>query len=232
MLTQRAPEKELIDLGPDYYTPEEYVDCQEKLFKVNKYLGIFRDTVKFLKRFTQPITVLDYGCGGGLFLLNLSRNFPQMQLTGVDISDEAITTANTKLAAWKKVYLLENVSFQLISSTNANLAKTNSDVILSNLVCHHLDDEALIIFLQQLHQQAHLAVLLNDLHRHRIAYYFYKILCPLLFNNRLMLHDGLISIRKGFTRREWITLLGKTKIKNYQIKWRFPFRWRVILWKK
>jgi 2-polyprenyl-3-methyl-5-hydroxy-6-metoxy-1,4-benzoquinol methylase len=231
MFMERSKEKELLDLGPDYYTHNEYTDCLKKLFRVNKLFGFFQSTVKILKRFSEESTLLDVGCGGGLFILHLSKLFPHMHMSGMDISATAITDAEQSLRIWKKNNPDIQVFFQLQEHAHLNFAKNSFDIILITLVCHHLDNEELIDFLKQAHLAAGKAVIINDLHRHWLAYRLYGLLSPLLFRNRLITHDGLISIRRGFTRQELQLLLQKTGIQYYQLKWCFPFRWKLILWK-
>src|SRR6185437_15358184 len=100
MFTHRSQKKELIDMGPDYYTQDEYVECLKKLFYVNKLLGFFRSTKKILRRFSKKSSLLDIGCGDGLFLLHLSNKFPEMQMLGLDISVDAIKAAEQSLKIW------------------------------------------------------------------------------------------------------------------------------------
>lgn len=224
MTKARSTEKELLDLGPGFYSEAEYQDCMRKLFSVNKLLGIFRSTRIFLKRFSAHSSVLDVGCGNGLLALHLSRKFPNMQFQGVDISDDAIKQANIEK---EKFPLSENISFY-IKETDLSSA----DIVMTTLVCHHLEDDQLVLFLREMYDVARQAVIIHDLHRHRLAEFFYGFLSPLLFRNHLITHDGLISIRRSFKRQDWQQLLEKSGITHYQIKWCFPFRWRVILWKK
>jgi SAM-dependent methyltransferase len=231
MLTQRSTEKEWIDLGPDYYTELEYQQCMQKLFAVNRFLGFFADTKRILKQFAETISVLDIGCGNGLFVLHLSKHYPNMQFKGTDISEAAIKLANSELQNWK-IQKTTKISFEIPSQPQLTLPANSTDVILATLLCHHLTDEQLSLFLQQSLQTCRQAVIINDLHRHRIAYHLYRFLSPILFRNRLITHDGLISIRRGFTRIEWQRVLKHAGISHYKIQWRFPFRWRVILWKK
>lgn len=229
MFATRAREKELIDLGPDFYSHDEYIDCLKKLFRVNVFLGVFRDTVKTLKSFRSATSLLDIGCGGGRFILSLSRYFPLMAMHGADVSPVAILHAQQSLLAWKVKYPQTSVSFELQQQAVLDLPKDSVDIILITLVCHHLSDEELVIFLRQAYHAATKAVVINDLHRNRIAYALYRIVSPILFRNRLISHDGLISIRRGFVRSEWKSLLRQAGIVNYQLKWRFPFRWQLVL---
>ncbi len=230
-LTQRSQEKELMDMGSEFYTQSEYVDCLEKLFDVNLLLGFFHGTKRLLKRFSKTSTILDIGCGGGLFLLHLSKHFPHMRMRGVDISTDAIHLAQQKRVFWQQRHFAKYVSFQLQQQPDFAAIKQRFDILLATLVFHHVDEDELVTFLQGAYQNAKQAVIINDLHRHWIAEWFYACTSPFLFRNRLITHDGLISIRRGFTRRELTLLLQKANIQNYDIKWCFPFRWRVILWK-
>jgi len=231
MLKKRSQEKELIDLGAEYYTHDEYIQCLKKLFFINKFLGFFRSTVNILKKFSPHSTLLDVGCGDGLFILNLSQSFPLMKMQGIDISQTAIDEAQQTLNTWKKTKPNLPVCFRWRPSDQLDIAENSFDIILLTLVCHHLQDDDLVVFLRQIHAAAGQAVIINDLHRHRLSYILYKFLSPLLLKNRLIIHDGLVSIRRGFIRSEWKLLLNKAGIKHYQLKWRLPFRWQLILTK-
>lgn len=228
MFTQRSNEKELLDMGPSYYTPQEFSHCQKMLFRVNKLLGTFKSTVKALKNLSKTSSLLDVGCGGGLFILHLSKYFPQMKLTGTDVSYEAIQIAQQELQHWQSA----QVSFNLQSQLELTLPDNHVDIVLTTMVCHHLSDDELINFLKKIYSVTRDVVIINDLHRHALAYWLYRIISPVLFRNRLITYDGLISIRRGFTRTEWHTLLKQAGLSHYKIKWCFPFRWMVTIWKK
>ena len=228
-MKHRSEEKELIDLGPDYYTHEEYVDCMRKLFRVNCFLGFFRSTKKLLRSFSQTSTLVDIGCGDGLFLLNLSECFPQMTMLGMDICKQAIKQAQSTLALRQEKNKTSQVRFQWQEKPQLFWEENRFDIVLATLVCHHICDDDLVIFLREAYAGANKAVIINDLHRHRLAHGVYRLISPLLFRNRLITHDGLISIRRGFTRREWVSLLKRAGISDYKITWCFPFRWQVVL---
>ncbi|KTC90325.1 methyltransferase domain-containing protein [Fluoribacter dumoffii] len=225
----RSKEKEIIDLGPNFYTPHEYVQSLKKLFKINQWMGIFKNTVNLLKLYPPTSIVMDVGCGGGLFLLNLSKYYSKMHMIGVDISAEAVALAENELQEWRQQNKETSIVFKVQHQPELEMAANSVDIILLNLVCHHLDDEELIALLIKSHEISRKAIIINDLHRNSIAYLFYKIISPLLFNNRLITHDGLLSIQKSFTRKELKYFLEKACIKNYQIKWHFPFWWSILI---
>jgi 2-polyprenyl-3-methyl-5-hydroxy-6-metoxy-1,4-benzoquinol methylase len=231
MLRERSQEKELLDLGPEHYSAAEYSECLKNLFQINKLLGFYRDTVKILKTFYTKASILDIGCGGGLFLLHLSRRFPQMQMTGSEISPAAVQIAQQSLQSWQQKHSALQVSFEQQEQNELTLVPNSVDIILITLVCHHLKEAELVNFLKQAHTAAAQAVVINDLHRHWLAHMLYGLFCPLFFKNRLINHDGLISIRRGFIRQDWQRILAQAGLQNYRLKWCFPFRWQLVLLK-
>ncbi|MBA2367656.1 MAG: methyltransferase domain-containing protein [Candidatus Protochlamydia sp.] len=225
---KRSNDPEWIDLGPPYYTSKEYDDCLYQLDRIGRYLGGDRATFWALEQLQKPFdTILDVGCGGGLFALRLGKRYPTVQITGTDLSPEAISFA--KHALQKTHPLLSNVSFALSPTAELNYPSASFDIVMATLVCHHLDDESLVEMIRKSVQIARQAVILNDLHRHLLALGGFALLVPFLFPNRLIWHDGLLSIRKSFTRKEWEALLQKAEIppESYSITWHWPFRWIV-----
>lgn len=229
MLNQRSHQLEWMDLGPDYYTPEEYRNCLYQLDRIGRFLGGDQATFWALKQLSAPPTsVLDIGCGGGLFTLRVAARYPEAQVIGTDISQEAIAFAQERLKEQQP--LLSNAQFFLAHSPQLN-EDPQFDVVMATLVCHHLSDQALITFLQQACRVANQAVILNDLHRHPLAIAGFATIAPVFFRNRLIWHDGLLSIRRSFTRQEWKTLLKAANIdeSHYTIHWHWAFRWIVII---
>ncbi len=205
---KRSDEKEWMDLG--HYTPEEYEETLYQLDLVGRYLGGNRATFSALK--SPPQSILDLGCGGGFFTQILAKRYPNAQVVGFDISEEAIQFA--------KRHQAPNLHFT--TSTSETF-----DLITATLVCHHMSDAELIQFLKDSSSQAK-TVILNDLHRCWLAYLGFWGISSCFFNG-MVKHDGLLSIRRGFTRREWESLLKAAGIRNYSISWHWPFRWIVLI---
>ena len=212
--------KELLDLGPDYYTHDEYIHCLKKLFLINKLLGFFYSTVKILKQFSQQSSVLDIGCGGGLFILQLSKIFPQMQLHGIDISNAAIMDARQSLLTLQKNKKDMQVSFQLQEQEQLNLARNSYDIILITLVCHHISDDDLVIFLQQAYQAANKAVIINELHRHPLAHWLYGQSVIISIDSLRMMDSFLFDVDSPVWNGSYCAMAG---IHDYQLKWCFAF---------
>jgi SAM-dependent methyltransferase len=158
-----------MDIGPSCYTSDEYRDCLTQLGRVGRLLGGDRASFWAFDRLSPPPgSILDVGCGGGHFAVNLAKRFPQARVVGTDISSDAITE--------KK---------ELESAPNS------FDVVTATMVCHHMKDEEIVDFFKRATAVASRAVIINDLHRHPLAWISYALVGPVLFHNRLITHDGL-----------------------------------------
>lgn len=225
-MNDRSEEQELLDLGPMHYTQEEYADCLVQLSRIGRFLGGDKATLKTLNKHDKPETILEVGCGGGQFTLQLAKQFPQAQVLGIDISSDAIEFAKAQLI--KKP--IDNVSFDLCSA-KLDFPPNSFDVITTTLVCHHLNDEQLVDFLKNAYQISKKRIVINDLHRHALAYWGFAFISGLFFRNRLIYHDGLLSIKRAFKKKDWVAYLKAAEIPLEQcsITWHWAFRWVVCI---
>jgi 2-polyprenyl-3-methyl-5-hydroxy-6-metoxy-1,4-benzoquinol methylase len=223
----RSYEPELIDLGPSHYSEEEYRECLHQLKRIGRILGGDQATLRTFRKLPTPRTILDVGCGGGHFTLELARQYPAAHVVGVDISPQAIDFAQARL----QEAALNNVEFSLAPTETLSYPPNSFDYVTTTLVCHHLNDEALINFLKRAYQVAAKSVILNDLHRHWLAYSSFALIAKPLFRNRLITNDGLLSIKRGFKKQDWIRYLkaAEIPIEDCSITWHWAFRWVVCI---
>ncbi|MGA8163986.1 MAG: methyltransferase domain-containing protein [Waddliaceae bacterium] len=223
-MKQRSTQPEWLDTK-GYDSLEEYHDCLEKLDRVGRWLSGDRATFKALAAFPQAKTVLDVGCGGGFFAYKLAKKHPHLEVTGIDTNPDAIAFANTLSPP------LSNLSFEVRSRPQLAEPANRFDIIMTTLVCHHMKDEELTQFLRQAFDLARQGVVINDLHRHIVPYHAFKMLAPIFFRNRIVQHDGPLSIQRAFTRADWLSYLHSAGIPEhyYNIQWRWAFRWVVII---
>lgn len=229
-MKQRSFEKEWIDLGPSYYSEQEYRDCLNQLGRIGSWLGGDRATFRAFASLPEaPTSILDIGCGGGLFTLRLAKRYPQATVVGMDISQMAIDCAEENRK--KEGMVSPHVTFMVSPDPSLEGLSQQFDVVTATLVCHHLTDEELVTFLQQACRVAKRAVILNDLHRHPLASLSFRAVAPLFFRHRLIWHDGLLSIQRAFKREEWQRHLAAAGIASSRVKisWRWPFRWIVSI---
>lgn len=224
---KRSDQLEWIDLGEQYYTREEYIDCLEELGKIGEKLGGDRATMKAVAQLEEPLkNVLEVGCGGGHFLKKFSLKSPKTDFLGIDLDPVAISCA--------KKYEGQKLSFSLQEKKELSFPNKTFDLVTATLVCHHMKEEELVVFLKQAVGISRKAIIINDLHRFRLARVCFWLACRFQFRNRLIRHDGMISIQRGFIKKEWQELLHQAGIppSHYTIKWNWPFRWIVSIRRK
>jgi hypothetical protein len=100
---------------------------------------------------------------------------------------------------------------------------------MATLVCHHIPDAGLADFLRHLRVLCRRAVIVNDLHRHVLAWMLFHLISP-LYRNPFIRHDGLLSIRRAFRKHELFQAFREAgfESQNISIRWHPFFRWTVL----
>lgn len=207
-------------------------DALDKLATINKLLGgngLTLNGLKILlknKAKVQPIRIVDLGCGGGDILREIAKygkdegfNF---LLIGVDANK------NTTDYAAKLSTDYENVKFVHADVFSEEFKAMEYDIVIMTLFLHHFKEVHLLELVSHLLKNAKMGVVVNDLHRHWLAYYLFKLI-TIPVKNEMIIEDGLTSVLRGFKRKELINLSTQLNIK-YQIKWKWAFRYQWVLW--
>ncbi len=225
-LYQRSLEKEILD-GKDIPFEEIALNMQE-LNTINSLLGghaISLHGFKVLLKNRTKISVCEIGCGGGdnlLVILNYCQNKGiDVTLIGIDLNEACIQFSqnNNKLKPYT----------QFISS-DYSLVNFNEkpDIIFSSLFCHHFNDQELVNQLQWMQQNSKLGFFINDLQRHKLAYYAIKWLTQLFSKSKLVKNDAPLSVARGFKKSEWEYLFDLSNLKTISINWKWAFRFLII----
>jgi hypothetical protein len=77
-----------------------------------------------------------------------------------------------------------------------------------------------------------LGVIINDLHRHPLAWAFIWAATRLLSRNRLIRHDAPLSVWRGFRPADFERLKKTPGLAGLRYAWRPFFRYLVIIPKK
>ena len=226
--TYRSAEKEYLD-----NSSIATVDLCRNLIElnvINTHLGGYNGSCKglhtILKGKGTVKTVLDIGFGGGDSIKALSRSAEKenrkLFFYGVDLKPYCMEYAQNNLVALSNKELIcddyRNISPDLLKKV---------DVIHCSLFLHHLSD-AEIIDLFRFSRAHQCIILVNDLHRHWLAYYLIKVLTRLFSSSYLVKNDAPISVKRGFRRKELMQLLKKAGYTNYSIQWSWAFRFILI----
>ncbi|MBX7124863.1 MAG: methyltransferase domain-containing protein [Cyclobacteriaceae bacterium] len=188
-------------------------------------LGVVR---QLLSQFPdRPLRILDAGCGSGDMLRRMAilarRSGRKIQLIGVDANPHIVEMARKDSEGYPEI------SFLTLDIFSEEFRNIRADILTGTLFFHHFDNQQLQRFFRQLDEQIALAVVINDLHRHPLAYYSIRWLTRWFSSSPMVQFDAPLSVLRGFNRSEWESITAGTGWRSLHIRWRWAFRWLVIL---
>ncbi len=229
----RSNKKELLDnfslSGPDLKKN------LQNLKLANKFLGGNILISKCLEQLIienpqltrQHLDIVDIGCGGGDIIRTLSlwarKKFLPWKFIGVDANPVSIEYA----AEFSGHF--EDIQYLTLNVFDEEFQCLKFDIILLCTICHHFSDIEMVKLLRQLSQQAKVGIIISDLHRHWVSFYAIKLLTQIFPCSYLEKHDGPLSVLKAFKRSELTNIMNQAGISGYQIKWRWPFRYQILI---
>ena len=197
---------------------------------INKWLGGNRITIKSLEQLlpktNREITIADLGCGGGDMLRMIdswgkNRNL-KLNLIGIDANPNIVAFAKRNLLAYP------HIQFKTLNIFSEEFQKQRYDIVIGTLFYHHFSSDQLVHFFKALKQQVAIGFIINDIHRHWLAYYSIKWLTKAFSKSSMVKYDAPLSVLRAFKRRELRKVLDATAIENFTIRWKWAFRWQVI----
>lgn len=204
---------------------------------INKWLGgnqVVTDALHVLWKSGQlnnlkhnTLQIADLGCGGGDILREVAdwvfdKNI-DATLTGVDANPVMIDYAQKKCISFSNIHFLETDIFA------ETFRQNKYDIIICSLFCHHFTDAQLLTLFKQLKQQARIAIIINDIHRHPLAYYSIKWLTRFFSKSYLVKNDAPLSVLRAFRRSELKALFKGAGFSSFRLRWQWAFRWQAIL---
>lgn len=231
-LIHRSKEKEIMDEG--IVGHEDWLLFLRDLTWVNRYLISMRSFTSIINKFqkpAKPLKIAEFACGGGYLLQRLAawanKRSLELKFFGYDINSHFIDHANQCVSSATKQLPIQ---FSVQDIFSPDFVTQQFDIIICNLFCHHLTDEQLILFFKQMYRQASACVIINDLHRHRLAHLGFSIFSSIMRFSPMTKHDGLVSIRRAFVKKEMVALIERAGVKNYKVKWCFPFYFNIVFY--
>jgi SAM-dependent methyltransferase len=231
--TTRSLQKELLDA--DNIPAADLYDNLRELETINRYLGGHSATIFALNKLLQhvpagrPLTIVELGSGGGDNLRAIARYLRKRkqpaQLIGVDLKTDAVEYARQQSVHFPEIdYVVSD--YRLFST------KERPDIVYTSLFCHHLNDEQLVELMHWCQNNSRAGWFFNDLHRHPLAYHAIRLLTRLFSRSYLVKHDAPLSVKRGFTKKDWARFLLQFKkhapVCEAQLYWRFAFRWVLL----
>lgn len=222
---QRSHRLEHIDTGN--YTADEYEDCIGELQLVNRWMGDAYSLKATLLREVEAqrlksFSILDLGAGSGELLRVAAtwarQTHRQMRAVGLEMNERMAESI-----------LEQSERFDEISSVRGDALKlpfadAEFDYVICSLFTHHLLDDQVVQVLGEMGRVAKRRIFVIDLHRHPVAYFLYTTLGKIVLHNRLLRHDGALSILRSFKSDELLELAQRAGLRDIWIERHFPYR--------
>ncbi|MBC3540151.1 methyltransferase domain-containing protein [Rufibacter sp. H-1] len=174
----------------------------------------------------KRLKIADLGSGGGDTLRMVARWARQknlsVELVGIDANAFMLNYSTSLSQDYPEI------TFRQFDVFSPEFAQEQFDIVICSLFLHHFPDGPLAALLAQLKDQVRVAVLINDLHRHPLAYYSIKGLTKVFSRSYLVKNDAPLSVLRAFSRQDWQRVLVKAGVTSYLLRWKWAFRWQII----
>jgi 2-polyprenyl-3-methyl-5-hydroxy-6-metoxy-1,4-benzoquinol methylase len=224
----RVPSQEWLD--EDLGTPEEIQQSFDDLWRINRWLGGVSGCLHLLDRYfarrgSGHTRILEVGAGDSRLAAHLqaelARRNRNVEFVALDRRLSHLQNGNRSSRELSRV---------VADVLHLPFAKESFDVVISNLFLHHFSEDETVELLRRLAGMASQAVLVNDLERHPLPYFFIRLGWPFA-RSRITRHDGAASVRQAFTKDELATLARRAGSTEFDVE-RLPFfRLGLVLWK-
>jgi ubiquinone/menaquinone biosynthesis C-methylase UbiE len=160
---------------------------------------------------------VDLGCGPGHLVIKLAQMAPQLQVTGLDLSDEMLAEAEVEA---RRSGLGDRISFRKGDAVQIPFPDASLDLAVSTLSLHHWSDPVAVLDELARVLRPGGAFLILDLRRD-LAAPFYLLLwfatrCVVPRALRLV-HEPLGSRNAAFTPEEAADLAGRSQLNGWHV---------------
>jgi 2-polyprenyl-3-methyl-5-hydroxy-6-metoxy-1,4-benzoquinol methylase len=218
-LSERSYEPEIMDAGIDDLP---LYDAWLRQIETLNHLTLgYRPVLSWLGAQFEGLSsasVLDIGYGRGELLRQIwglaqNKNV-EATLVGIDTAELSAP------AAQKATPPVVSIDYRVGNALTSGL---EADFIICAHTTHHMTDAETIALIEWMETHARRGWFICDLRRSMTSYLMTKLLLNLAPVDKMVRHDGIQSIARAFTRREWQRLLAAAGV-DAEIRDYFPFR--------
>lgn len=232
MMSQFAARSDQQEMMDDMTcSGQEVRQTLHELEVINAWLGGNGVTLEGVSRLIDGIppettvTVADLGCGGGDIAERIRRLLTSKglkgEVTGLDANANIVRIAEETFP---------DVHFDVVNIFSDEFTQLRFDIVTATLFFHHIDSRILAAFIRQLLGQTRIGIVINDIHRHWFSFHSIRWLTRIFSRSAMVRHDAPVSVLRAFSRKELEEILTEAGVKRYTIRWRWAFRWLVIIY--
>jgi SAM-dependent methyltransferase len=209
----------------------ELLEALVQLRWINRLLGSGWPTLEGVAHLWRQagrpsrLMLLDVGAGSGdvnRLLLRWARwRQIDMQITLLDIHPQTCEVAAH--------YYRDEPRIQVQQGDLLEVPLQCADIVTASLFVHHFPSAQMPDVLRAMARAARLGVVINDLHRHWLAWASIRVLTGLISRNRMIRHDAPMSVRRGFRATDFAQWQALPGLEGLRYRWRPLFRYLVML---
>ncbi|MDI4645984.1 methyltransferase domain-containing protein [Cohnella hashimotonis] len=173
----------------------------------------------------KRLTVLDIGAGSGDVNAALLRwaeaHDVTIGITLVDRTEEACAEARAFYAGEPRIHVMRSDLFDLEEAV--------ADIVTASQFVHHFEDEELPDVARAMLRASKVGIVIQDIHRHWLAWTAVWLAARLVSGNRYVVNDGPLSVAKGFRASDWERLRVRMGENGFAYSWRPLFRYVVTV---
>jgi SAM-dependent methyltransferase len=206
-------------------------EALQELDGINAWLGGHSTSLSLLRHRLpmtrppggRPVRLLDVGAGGG-GTANYLSHWAQdagidLEITLLDIHPAVCRVAAAAVRDEARLHVVRGDAFRL------PFADGEFDFAHSALFLHHFPQADVVRLLAEMRRVASAGVVINDLHRHRVAYHSIRLIARLFIRSPIVRHDAPLSVRRGFRSGDLDGWRDAEALRSLGYRRRWPFRW-------
>lgn len=186
---------------------------------INRWFGNHRAVITAILAVCKEekiYNIVDLGCGGGDLMLAIARSLQQHKInftiTGIDGNSNSLAFAKKKCEGFSEI------SFFQADILSDDFKIEPCDILISSHFIYHFSDEKLVSFLNRNLPVISTAAIFSELKRSSISMILFKFGSFLLPVSKLAKQDGLLAIKRSFTKKEWLSVLQSAGINTYSLQ--------------
>jgi 2-polyprenyl-3-methyl-5-hydroxy-6-metoxy-1,4-benzoquinol methylase len=176
---------------------------------------------------SAPVRVLDLGAGGCTIPARVARWASQKS---IPLHIVALDLHQTHLQ-WAQKHVLEEPEIACVQGDALALpfAEGCVDFVISSLFLHHFTADALIQMLPRWAYLARRSLIMMDLVRHPLPYWFIKATSPVFARSGITRHDAAASIRRAYRPQELQGIVAAAGFEQARVYSYFPYRMVLVI---